>query len=159
MRCQDGKAASNWVTQDVLRVLKERNLSIAELPVSSATIADLIARIKSGELPSPRARDVFQAMVDTGVDVGQAMSALGIDSVDDSELVALCERIVAANPKIAADVRGGKDAGDRGTCRTGKEIESQRRPQSSPRNLLAADWHRLVVTEFTRTDRAWWRAQ
>jgi aspartyl-tRNA(Asn)/glutamyl-tRNA(Gln) amidotransferase subunit B len=106
--CQDGKAASNWVTQDVLRVLKERNLSIAELPVSSATIADLIGRIKSGELPSPRARDVFQAMVDTGVDVGQAMTALGIASVDDSELVALCERIVAANPKIAADVRGGK---------------------------------------------------
>jgi aspartyl-tRNA(Asn)/glutamyl-tRNA(Gln) amidotransferase subunit B len=106
--CRDGKAASNWVTQDVLRVLKERNLAISELPVSSATIADLIGRIKSGELPSPRARDVFQAMVDTGVDVGQAMSDLGIASVDESELVALCERIVAANPKIAADVRGGK---------------------------------------------------
>jgi aspartyl-tRNA(Asn)/glutamyl-tRNA(Gln) amidotransferase subunit B len=106
--CQDGKAASNWVTQDVLRVLKERNLSIAELPVSSATIADLIARIKSGELPSPRARDVFQTVVDSGVGVAQAMSALGIESVDDSELIALCEQIVAANPKIAADVRGGK---------------------------------------------------
>jgi aspartyl-tRNA(Asn)/glutamyl-tRNA(Gln) amidotransferase subunit B len=106
--CGDGKAASNWVTQDVLRVLKERNLAIAELPVSSATIADLIVRIKSGELPSPRARDVFQAIVDTGVDVARAMSDLGIESVDESELVALCERIVAANPKIADDVRGGK---------------------------------------------------
>jgi aspartyl-tRNA(Asn)/glutamyl-tRNA(Gln) amidotransferase subunit B len=106
--CQDGKAASNWVTQDVLRVLKERNLTINELPVSSAAIAELIGRIKSGKLPSPRARDVFQAMVDTGVDVIQAMSDLGIESVDDSELVVLCQRIVAANPKIAADVRGGK---------------------------------------------------
>ncbi len=106
--CQDGKSASNWVTQDVLRVLKERNLSIDELPVSSDALADLIARIKSGKLPSPRARDVFQAMVDSGVDVSQAMNALGIESVDDSELVALCQRIVAANPKIAADVRGGK---------------------------------------------------
>jgi aspartyl-tRNA(Asn)/glutamyl-tRNA(Gln) amidotransferase subunit B len=47
-------------------------------------------------------------MVDTGVDVSQAMSALGIESVDDTELVALCQRIVAANPKIAADVRSGK---------------------------------------------------
>ena len=106
--CQDGKAASNWVTQDVLRVLKEQNLSLEQLPLSSAALADLIARIKVGKLPSPRARDVFQAMVDTGVDVGQAMSALGIESVDDAELVALCQRIVAANPKIAADVRSGK---------------------------------------------------
>ena len=75
--CGDGKAASNWVTQDVLRVLKERNLSIEQLPVSSAALAELIGRIKSGELPSPRARDVFQTMVDTGVDVAQAMALVG----------------------------------------------------------------------------------
>jgi len=106
--CHDGKVAANWITQDVLRVLKKRNLSIDELPVSSSAIAEMIVRIKSGELPAARARDVFQAMVDTGVDVGQAMSALGIASVDDSELVALCQHIVAANPKVAADVRGGK---------------------------------------------------
>jgi aspartyl-tRNA(Asn)/glutamyl-tRNA(Gln) amidotransferase subunit B len=106
--CQDGKAAANWITQDVLRVLKERNLSFGELPVSASTIAEMIARIKSGELPAARARDVFQAIVDTGVEVGQAMSTLGIASVDDSELLALCQQIVAANPKIAADVRGGK---------------------------------------------------
>jgi aspartyl-tRNA(Asn)/glutamyl-tRNA(Gln) amidotransferase subunit B len=106
--CHDGKAASNWITQDVLRVLKERNLAIEQLPVSSATLAEMIARIKSGELPGARARDVFQAMVDTGVDVGQAMTVLGIASVDTDELVALCRQIVAANPKIAADVRGGK---------------------------------------------------
>jgi aspartyl-tRNA(Asn)/glutamyl-tRNA(Gln) amidotransferase subunit B len=106
--CQDGKAASNWVTQDVLRVLKERDISIDQLPVSSAALAELIGRIKSGQLPSPRARDVFQAMLDDGVDVGQATSRLGIESVDEAELVALCERIVAANPRIAADVQSGK---------------------------------------------------
>jgi aspartyl-tRNA(Asn)/glutamyl-tRNA(Gln) amidotransferase subunit B len=47
-------------------------------------------------------------MVDQRVDVAQAMAALGIESVDDSALVELCRGIVAANPKIAADVRGGK---------------------------------------------------
>jgi aspartyl-tRNA(Asn)/glutamyl-tRNA(Gln) amidotransferase subunit B len=28
--------------------------------------------------------------------------------VDESELMALCERLVAANPRIAADVQNGK---------------------------------------------------
>lgn len=106
--CGDGKLASNWVTQDVLRVLKERSLAIDEMPVSARAIAEIIGRIKSGQLPGPRARDVFQAMVDQRIDVDHAMSSLGIESVNDSALVALCEQIVASNPKIAADVRGGK---------------------------------------------------
>jgi aspartyl-tRNA(Asn)/glutamyl-tRNA(Gln) amidotransferase subunit B len=106
--CHDGKTASNWVTQDVLRVLKDQGLSIEQLPVSSAALVEMIGRIKSGKLPSSRTRDVFQTMVDQRVDVAQAMAALGIESVDDSALVELCRGIVAANPKIAADVRGGK---------------------------------------------------
>jgi len=107
-RCQDGKAASNWVTQDVQRVLKERGISIEQLPVTSAALAELIAKIKAGELPSSRARDVLGTMIANQVDVGDAMRSLGIASVDAAELTALCARLVAANPKIAGDVRNGK---------------------------------------------------
>src|SRR5215204_3572053 len=58
--CGEGKAAANWVTQDVLRLLKEGELSIHQSPVGSAALADLIKKVKSGEVPSPRAREVFQ---------------------------------------------------------------------------------------------------
>ena len=106
--CGDAKAASNWVTQDVLRVLKERNISIEQLPVASAALAELIGNIKTGGLPTARARDVFQTMVDAGVDVDTALRSLNIERVDECELVALCEQLVADNPTIAADVRNGK---------------------------------------------------
>ncbi|HEY4233952.1 MAG TPA: Asp-tRNA(Asn)/Glu-tRNA(Gln) amidotransferase subunit GatB [Lacipirellulaceae bacterium] len=106
--CGDGKAASNWVTQDVLRALKDRNIEIAQFPVSGSSLAELVVRIKSGELPSARAREAFQTMVDTGGDVATAMSLLHIEGVDESELLSLCERLVAANPRIAADVQNGK---------------------------------------------------
>jgi aspartyl-tRNA(Asn)/glutamyl-tRNA(Gln) amidotransferase subunit B len=106
--CGDAKAASNWVTQDVLRVLKERNTSIEQFPVASAALAELIGKIKTGGLPTARARDVFQTMVDAGVDVDTALRSLSIQRVDESELVALCEQLVADNPRIAADVRNGK---------------------------------------------------
>ncbi len=104
----DSKAAANWVTQDVLRTLKERDLAIEQLPVSSASLADLIKRVKSGEIPSPRARDVFQAMVDKRLDAAAAMKAIGIAAVDESELVALCQKLLATNPKTIADVKSGK---------------------------------------------------
>jgi aspartyl-tRNA(Asn)/glutamyl-tRNA(Gln) amidotransferase subunit B len=106
--CGDGKAASNWVTQDVLRALKERDVEIGQFQISSSALADLIVRIKSGEIPSARGREVFQAMVETGSDLAATMQALKIEGVDESELISLCERLVAENPRIAADVNGGK---------------------------------------------------
>jgi aspartyl-tRNA(Asn)/glutamyl-tRNA(Gln) amidotransferase subunit B len=104
----DAKAAANWVTQDVLRVLKERNVDIDQLPIASAVLADLIAKIKGGAIPSPRAREVFQAMIDQRVDAATSMESIGIAAVDESEMAALCEKLLAANPKTIADVRAGK---------------------------------------------------
>jgi aspartyl-tRNA(Asn)/glutamyl-tRNA(Gln) amidotransferase subunit B len=106
--CGDGKVAANWVTQVVLRTLKERGITIEQLPVGSAALADLISKVKSGQVPSPRAREVFQRMTDEGIDAAAAMQAIGIAAVDESELVALCEKLLAANPKTISDVRAGK---------------------------------------------------
>ncbi|HEX3601172.1 MAG TPA: Asp-tRNA(Asn)/Glu-tRNA(Gln) amidotransferase subunit GatB [Lacipirellulaceae bacterium] len=104
----DPKAAANWVTQDVLRTLKESNGTIEAFSVTSAALADLIRKIKSGDVPSPRAREVFQTMVEKRFDAAEALKMLGIAAVDESELVALCQTLLAANPKTITDVRAGK---------------------------------------------------
>jgi aspartyl-tRNA(Asn)/glutamyl-tRNA(Gln) amidotransferase subunit B len=104
----DGKAAANWVTQDVLRLLKERDITVDQLPIKSSALADLIKKVKAGEIPSPRAREVFQAMAEKGVDATTAMQAIGIAAVDESELIALCQKLLAANPKTITDVQAGK---------------------------------------------------
>ncbi len=104
----DGKAAANWVTQDVLRLMKERDLTIEVVSVSSAALADLIKKVKAGDVPSARAREVFQAMAGEGIDAAGAMESIGIAVVDESELVTLCEKLLAANPKTIQDVKSGK---------------------------------------------------
>lgn len=104
----DAKAAANWVTQDVLRTLKDSNTTIDAIPVSAAALADLIRKVKTGEVPSPRAREVFQVMVENRCEVSAAMEKLGIAAVDESELIALCQKLLAANPKTIVDVRAGK---------------------------------------------------
>jgi aspartyl-tRNA(Asn)/glutamyl-tRNA(Gln) amidotransferase subunit B len=107
-RSGDAKAAANWVTQDILRTLKERNLTIDEMPVNRASLAELITKIKAGEIPSPRAREVFQVMLEQRSAAAAAMEKIGIAAVDESEIVALCQKLLAANPKTIADVRAGK---------------------------------------------------
>jgi aspartyl-tRNA(Asn)/glutamyl-tRNA(Gln) amidotransferase subunit B len=104
----DAKAAANWVTQDVLRTLKETSSEIGSFPLSSTALGDLIRKVRSGDVPSPRAREVFQTMLAKRTDVETALSELGIAAVDESELILLCKKLLAANPKTIADVRAGK---------------------------------------------------
>jgi aspartyl-tRNA(Asn)/glutamyl-tRNA(Gln) amidotransferase subunit B len=47
-------------------------------------------------------------MLDQGKSADEAIATLGITKVDAGELRKLCEELVAANPKLVADVKGGK---------------------------------------------------
>lgn len=106
--CGDAKRAGNWVQQDVLRVLKERQMAIDRFPVSASALGDLLQRIGRGEIPSARGKDVFQRMLDHGESPSQAVDALGIEAVDEEAVYALCRELLDANPRIVEDVRGGK---------------------------------------------------
>ncbi|HVU88654.1 MAG TPA: Asp-tRNA(Asn)/Glu-tRNA(Gln) amidotransferase subunit GatB [Pirellulales bacterium] len=104
----DGKMASNWVQQDVLRLLKELGTDVEHFPVRPWALADLLKKIKAGEVDTTRGREVFALMVSAGKSLDEAMKELGIEKVDESALVELCKQLVANNPKLVADVKAGK---------------------------------------------------
>jgi aspartyl-tRNA(Asn)/glutamyl-tRNA(Gln) amidotransferase subunit B len=104
----DGKKAANWVTQEVLRVLNEHGWELARFPLPPAWLGELVKLVVAGELEITRAKEVFNDMVAHRRQAAEAMQALGIAKVDTAELEALCRELVAANPKIVADVKGGK---------------------------------------------------
>jgi aspartyl-tRNA(Asn)/glutamyl-tRNA(Gln) amidotransferase subunit B len=102
----DGKAASNWIQQDVLRTLNERAVPIEQFSISADSLGQLIGRVQAGEFATSRAREVFSAMLE-GQSLEAAIAALGIVAVDGSELETLCRELLAANPKIVADWKQG----------------------------------------------------
>jgi aspartyl-tRNA(Asn)/glutamyl-tRNA(Gln) amidotransferase subunit B len=104
----NGKAASNWMQQDVLRTLNERNIPIEKFSILPAALADLIKRVQAGDLDTSRGREVFAEMLASGRSTEDVIAAKGIQRVDESELISLCREIVAANPKIVADIKSGK---------------------------------------------------
>ena len=106
--CGDGKAASNWMQQDVLRKLNEDEISIDDYPVGATALGELIGKVKAGELNTSRGREVLEVMIETGKSAADAMSQLGIEQVDETELVELCRELLTANPKIVADIQAGK---------------------------------------------------
>ena len=106
----DGKQASNWMQQDVLRTLNERNESIGSLSqrVPPAALAELLKIVQAGDVEHSRARSVFAEMADSGSSSAEAMQKLGIEKVDSSEIELLCRKLLEENPHIVADVQAGK---------------------------------------------------
>jgi aspartyl-tRNA(Asn)/glutamyl-tRNA(Gln) amidotransferase subunit B len=105
----EGKVASNWMQQDVLRTLNERGGTIADFPLRPAAVADIIGRVQKGDFDTSRGREIFAEVLASGRAVEDVVAALGIAAVSDDDLVALCRDLLAANPKIVADVQGGKE--------------------------------------------------
>jgi aspartyl-tRNA(Asn)/glutamyl-tRNA(Gln) amidotransferase subunit B len=104
----DGKKAANWVTQEVMRTLNEQGWTLAQFPLTAAALGELVKLVVAGEIEVTRAKEVFNDMVATKRSAAESMQALGIGKVDLSELEAICQELVAANPKIVADVKSGK---------------------------------------------------
>ncbi len=105
----DAKAASNWVTNQVLATLNERKQDIASFALSAERLAGLVVEVKTSGMPAQRARDVFARMLEAGGTAKEAMDQLGIKVVGDVEaLREIVARAVAANPKAVADFKKGK---------------------------------------------------
>ncbi len=101
------KRASNWIQQDVLRSLNEAGTDIDGFPLAPAALAELLRAIEQGTLDNSRGKDVFQQMLEHQTTAAEAMQALGIEQVDESETVELCRQLLAANPKVVSDLKAG----------------------------------------------------
>lgn len=105
--CGDGKAASNWIQQDVLRTLNEQQIPIDRFPVSAVELGALIAKVRSGAVDTSRGRAILAEMIASGTSAEQVMQAMGIEQVDDSVLDALCRELLEANARIVDQVKAG----------------------------------------------------
>jgi aspartyl-tRNA(Asn)/glutamyl-tRNA(Gln) amidotransferase subunit B len=107
--CTDAKAASNWMTNQVLQSLNERKTGITDFPLTAAALAELIRRVQTTGLNMQRAREVYAHMLEKGASADQAIAALGFTVVsDEGQLLELVRKAIAANPKAVADYKKGK---------------------------------------------------
>ncbi len=106
--CGDGRRASNWVLQDVMRAMNDHGWPIEQFPIPAATLGDLLRRVVTGSIDNARGRDVFAKLLLSTDSVDEAIASLGIKSVDAGEIEALCGELLEANPQVIADIKAGK---------------------------------------------------
>lgn len=139
----DARRTSAWLQQDAMRALKERSLSIEAFPVDAHSLGLLLRKVQQGEIDNARARDVFQHLLDHGgSSVDQAVEALGIETVDEDATASLCRELLAANPQVVQDVRGGKTQAVGALIGQAKQRNANANPQQVRDTLL-----RLIAEE------------
>jgi aspartyl-tRNA(Asn)/glutamyl-tRNA(Gln) amidotransferase subunit B len=113
--CGDPKQAANWLTQDILRELKERKIEIDAFPIAADVLGALLTRIGNRQITTNSGRLVFQELMQgtatasgaARVDQIIAEKSLAITSGAD-ELGSIIDAVMAGNAKIVADIKGGK---------------------------------------------------
>jgi aspartyl-tRNA(Asn)/glutamyl-tRNA(Gln) amidotransferase subunit B len=103
------KLASNWVMGDVLRTLKEQDVTIGACPIAPAALAELLGLVDAGTISTAAARQVFETMWATQEAASVIVEREGLTQVgDESALLAHVATVVAANPDAVASYKAGR---------------------------------------------------
>ncbi|AMV35002.1 Aspartyl/glutamyl-tRNA(Asn/Gln) amidotransferase subunit B [Pirellula sp. SH-Sr6A] len=102
------KRAIAWMLQDVLRILNDRAISVAEFPIPASALALILIAIEKGTLDTARGREVFAKLLDAPEQAVEALiQAHGVVAVDAGELESLCRELLNENPDVIAKVKSG----------------------------------------------------
>ncbi|MFC4562888.1 Asp-tRNA(Asn)/Glu-tRNA(Gln) amidotransferase subunit GatB [Nocardiopsis mangrovi] len=103
--------ARKWWLNELSRRATETEVALAELPVTPAQVARIVALVAEGTLTNKLARQVIEGVLNGEGEPDDVVEARGLKVVsDDSALGSAVDQAIADNPDIADKVRGGKVA-------------------------------------------------
>jgi aspartyl-tRNA(Asn)/glutamyl-tRNA(Gln) amidotransferase subunit B len=109
-RGRDGKLAANWMLGDFFAGLNRTGHWIEDSPVPAAALGKLLDLMADGTINGKIAKEVLEAMMDTGEDPAAIIEAKGLRQVTDTgAILAAVDTVLAANPDKLAEFKAGKD--------------------------------------------------
>jgi aspartyl-tRNA(Asn)/glutamyl-tRNA(Gln) amidotransferase subunit B len=105
------KSVANWILNDLQSALANDGCSVADCPVSPEALVELVNLVEAGTISGKQAKEVFAEMFASGKMATAIVKEKGIEQLSDvTAIEALCDQVIAANPKPAADFKAGHAA-------------------------------------------------
>ena len=105
------KNVANWVLNDLQNVLTTTGKTINDCLIPAEALDELVNLIDSGKISGKQGKDVFAEMFATGKGAAAIVKEKGIQQLSDASVIdELCDKVIAANPKAAADFKAGNVA-------------------------------------------------
>jgi aspartyl-tRNA(Asn)/glutamyl-tRNA(Gln) amidotransferase subunit B len=103
---RDAKLVSNWVTNELLAKLSANGHEIANSPLPSSDIAEMVELIENGTISSKIAKELFEHMWAGEGRPSEIVQKRGLVQINDTGAIeAAIDKLIAANPDKAEAVK------------------------------------------------------
>ena len=107
---RDPKLAANWLTGAFFGALNKSDLALAEAPVDAEKLGGLIDLIADDTISGRIAKDVFDAMWQSGKTASEIVEEKGLKQITDSgALEAIVDEVIARGTTQVEQYRGGNE--------------------------------------------------
>ena len=105
----DPKRVSNWLMNDVLRMMNDQGLSASQLRLTPLYLAEIIKLVDANTINITTGKKLLVTVQETGRAPGDIVQAEGLAQVsDDAAIRAAVQSILDANPKEVQSYKAGK---------------------------------------------------
>jgi aspartyl-tRNA(Asn)/glutamyl-tRNA(Gln) amidotransferase subunit B len=105
----DPKRVSNWMMNDVLRMINERGVTANELHLTPVFLAEILKLVDSGSVNTSTAKSLLEKVETSGIAPEKIVEKEGLAKVsDDSAIRAVCAEVIGESPQETTNYKGGK---------------------------------------------------
>ncbi|NPV76700.1 MAG: Asp-tRNA(Asn)/Glu-tRNA(Gln) amidotransferase subunit GatB [Anaerolineae bacterium] len=105
----DPKRVSNWLMNDVLRMLNESGLTADQLKLTPQFLAEIIKLVDAGTINNNTGKNLLEKVQQTGRPPAKLVEEEGLARVsDDSAIRSVCQEVLAESPKEVESYKSGK---------------------------------------------------
>ena len=106
----DPKKISNYLMNDIMRMLNESGKTAEQLQLTPAYLAEILKMVDAGKINTSTGKSLLDKVETSGKSPVKIVEEEGLSLVsDDSAIRAVAEKIVASNPKEVETFRAGKE--------------------------------------------------
>jgi aspartyl-tRNA(Asn)/glutamyl-tRNA(Gln) amidotransferase subunit B len=106
----DPKRVSNWLMNDVLRMINERGVQASALKLTPAFLVEIIKMVDAGTVNANTGKSLLEKVETSGGrPPSEIVQAEGLAKVSDSDAIrSVCAEVLAENPDQVASYKAGK---------------------------------------------------
>jgi len=105
----DPKRVSNWLMNDVLRMLNESGSSADQLELTPQFLAEIIKLVDAGTINNNTGKSLLEKVQQTGKPPAKLVEEEGLARVsDDSAIRSVCQEVLVESPKEVESYKSGK---------------------------------------------------
>lgn len=105
----DPKKVSNWLMNDVLRMINDKNTTADQLKLTPAFLAELISLVDSGKINISTGKSLLDKVESSGKSPAAIVDNEGLGLVsDDSAIRNACQEVLTESPGEVASYQSGK---------------------------------------------------